>query len=417
MTDEILAHISAPATRQNDELYRSLAGAYLQFEPHRTLADKPRQTQDESKQPSASGLDISATVNEGTPIDEGAKTSDLYTSKDSYGSFPSHISFEDQAKGCEGVASPSSSRLVRLERNYAKWKQHITPRSNSLDTQRRNQSSSHGLEDAETAFIEDTQLAAQALQSQLQDDFSTTFEDTSEDELESQFSLGQNYPPGVERARQQSENPIVEMLEPASSMSYAGSGDVSVDQDKQPYLNDHMSFSIATDHIRSEVQSQPIDRRITLKSPDSTDLPTVAFPPAPNISVTCPEILPSQITKYLATIKTHNPTRFKLNKELYSPKSDDRGHWTVKCSGWPNELRHEFWSVLYGHVVSGRLGWGTTLHRESSRSQQIGQVKLYCWGEVVEHMWLVLWLCSKGKVSTTMLKWFDADGRAILEAS
>ena len=33
----------------------------------------------------------------------------------------------------------------------------------------------------------------------------------------------------------------------------------------------------------------------------------------------------------------------------------------------------------------------------------------------MEHFWLLLWLCSNGKVASLSLKWFDADGVAVVE--
>jgi hypothetical protein len=41
-------------------------------------------------------------------------------------------------------------------------------------------------------------------------------------------------------------------------------------------------------------------------------------------------------------------------------------------------------------------------------------VRLYCWGEVVEHFWLLLWLCSNGMVASLGLRWIDADGVAVV---
>jgi hypothetical protein len=45
----------------------------------------------------------------------------------------------------------------------------------------------------------------------------------------------------------------------------------------------------------------------------------------------------------------------------------------------------------------------------------LGRVRLYCWAEVVEHTWLLLWLCSKGEVVGSGCKWMDADGSVAFE--
>ncbi|KAH7399420.1 hypothetical protein BKA66DRAFT_451768 [Pyrenochaeta sp. MPI-SDFR-AT-0127] len=415
MVHEILAHISAPATPQNDELYRSLADAYLQFESDKTFEDKPRRKDDDLDRPTGSEPSIFAKGNEGKSAYASADTSIVSNSKDSYGSFPSHISFEDPAKVQEDIITQPSSRLARLEHNYTEWKRQNTPRSSVSGAQRRNEQPLDGLEDADTAFIENTQLAAQALQSQLEDNFSTTFEDTSEDELHTAMRPGQKCPSAVEHARHHDRRPTTEDLASASSTPQAKFSDSNDDHAGKVPLEDALGLSVSTGNDARAVQSWSNDPIITIEPMDFTKLPTVVFPPAPKISVTCPDVLPSQVTRCLATVKLENPTRFKVSKRVYSPKFDDRGHWTVNCSKWPAKLQQEFWSALHNHIVSGRLGWGTTLHQESTSSRRLGQVKLYCWGEVVEHMWLVLWLCSKGRVSGSRSNWVDADGEAILE--
>jgi hypothetical protein len=66
-------------------------------------------------------------------------------------------------------------------------------------------------------------------------------------------------------------------------------------------------------------------------------------------------------------------------------------------------------------VANGRLGWGVTLHREPAKGHELGLVRLYCWGEIVEHIWLALWLCSDGKISAFGSKWVDAGEKLVVE--
>lgn len=147
---------------------------------------------------------------------------------------------------------------------------------------------------------------------------------------------------------------------------------------------------------------------------DFSELPMDAFPPPPITSVACPEILPSQITKHLAAIRTKNPTRFRPRKVHRNLEHDERGFWRIDCTRWSSHAQCDFWLLLCEHVCSGRVGWATTLHREAGTNRDLGLVRLYCWGEVVEHMWLLLWLCSKGKASELDAKWIDANGIAVI---
>jgi hypothetical protein len=161
---EILVHISAPATRQNDDLYRSLADAYIRFEPGGASLDKP-------------------------PHVEHGKSriiSNVTTSKDSYGSFPSHMDSgnHSSSQGQADAQTTSSldeesqlptSRLDQLERIQARWKQ---------TTSRPSLASVHCPSTAreDNTFVDESQFAYQVMESQILDNVSMTSEDTSDDE-------------------------------------------------------------------------------------------------------------------------------------------------------------------------------------------------------------------------------------------
>jgi hypothetical protein len=543
MIDELLVHISTPATRQNDELYRSLADAYVNFEPHRThpdISQPPRQL--EAHPPTAS-VNGQATLLRGSFQHGTAGSSFLSTSKDSYGSFPSHLSSDGHSKGhgktdgydeaedeSEDESIPTSSRLAKLDRVHQNWKEQTTPRSSGQRPAKQVLSSPLS---ADTTFIEDTQLGAQALQSQLQDAYSSTDEDTSGDEWDdgddaqgplvpSVKPVERNYPSTgalsmlacstatsassraplallkaplaptkadqallgatpksstvtKERSKEvsalastkaipKSSNVVNQRRESlrlvtASSMVVTAtparftaapesSGSIAQPLASLPSSNSRSTVQISASSCltaalkHSNVTTKPrrslqvadlstqsvseahskvnSDKGADHKydpahAIDFTKHPVDAFPPEPKISVAQPGALPSQITKHLAAIKKQNPTRFKPSKKRYTPKADDRGYWAIHCSPWSEKLQQEFWATMCEQITAGRIGWGATLHRDAGSSRSLGQIRLYCWGEVVEHMWLVLWLCSRGKVVDSGLKWYDADGIAVFE--
>lgn len=414
MSDEVLVHISTPATRQNDDLYRSLASAYVEFEPHRSHSYVNRMSDDETPR-APYGAGVAATT-----IDESI----LSTSKESYGSFPSHLSSEGHVKGyyqkppsglSDSGSLPSSGRLVRLEHIHLKWKEKITPRSSFTNREQRARAGSEDTEDdPDTAFIEDTQLGAQALQSQLQMNGATAYEDTSEDELDAERECCQ--------VRTSSYNDTqgdvlgTKMAVPSSSYSTVPARDptpssMSLDtQNSEEQLN---SFNIDQQHTK-DAQEHLIRATKVAETLDWSSLEAHAFPPAPTVSTAQPGKLPSQITKHLAAMKAQNPAKFRPSIISDLPRPDIRGYWSIRCSHWPLELQYEFWKSMQEHVRSGRLGWGTTLHRDGKVLGSLGHVRLYCWGEVVEHMWLLIWLCSNGKIASSDLKWYDANGHAVI---
>jgi hypothetical protein len=426
MNNEILVHISTPATRQNDDLYRTLADEYLIFEPCRRpgVYDEQR-----SSNPALTGK---AKLNSAAPPLEqheraAVGNSILSTSKDSYGSFPSHVSSEDQAGGGQHAGSgpfresmgdgsiPTSSRLARLDHMHRHWKQttpKATPKASFTDGHRRADIAKPA-EETGTAFIEDTQLAEQALMSQLPDSYSMTSEDTSSDEDESQILLQQERPPVHDN--QHVEVSIVAASITDLSAPVARSSSTGPTKSQDFVLNATIESSLPAIGAPTRPPEVILDDDEFKEAQDFSNVPSDAFPPAPKVSVERPSKLPSQITKHLAAIKAQNPKRFKFLTKLYTPKYDDRGYWSVDCSSWPEKLQHEFWTALCESVLRGRLGWGTTLFRETSSSQALGTVRFYCWAEVAEHIWLLMWLYSKGKIVGSKSKWIDADGAAVFQ--
>lgn len=425
MKDEILAHISAPATRQSDELYRSLANAYVAFEPLRSLRNDSTGAPDQSRS-SATLLKPFATPLENNSFQPVIDISILSTSKDSYGSFPSYLSSEihdnndDQQPDSQPFSGsfgndsvPTSSRLAQLDRVHMNWKGKATSKPNIVSE---NQQNSHYIQDLDddldTAFIEDTQLAAQALQSQLPDNYSMTSEHTSDDE--SRHNEPSQHSEALEALHERHclGTRSVEMSYIRSQVT-TGIEESAIEFSEGSHLVGTSSFSASSNIFHSPMQEH-LSVEAAISPPlDFRGLPIDAYPPAPTISIVRPGILPSQVTKHLAALKIQNPKRFKPATKVRTPKADDRGYWSVECSKWPRKSQHEFWLSMLEHIQSGRLGWGTTLHRESKSPQALGHVRLYCWGELVEHMWLLLWLCSDGKIVGCGSRWNDADGNVV----
>ncbi|KAH9879382.1 hypothetical protein J1614_002822 [Plenodomus biglobosus] len=427
MTDEILAHISAPATRQTDNLYQSLVDAYYDFEPHRSLRD-PDRADNTRLTPRRPPLSVPVTTRDGN----AGITSTFITasSKDSFGSFPSHLSSDDHVSSYPQGASqvdrdsteygsvPTSSRLARLERIRQNWKEKTTPKSSlpkSIQTSRHHllmQGDDDADDDADTAFIEDAQLAIQALQSQLDESHSTTSEDTSESDAGSEEYTGIFQVSDVPEIQ---HDVVANQVNDPSSPARAARPGVDSPVATRPILAVGTSVSSASINDNVDEQMQPlVQTTLAAEVHDFSKLPIDVFPPPPSISVSQPSRLPSQATLYLTLVKKRHPDRYHLVRRKYKPNDYDRGYWAVNCASWPVKAQLGFWSSLQDCLLNGKLGWGTTLHRTPKSSHEMGEVRLYCWGEVVEHMWLQLWLSSGGYVS--FLEWHDADGITVLQA-
>jgi hypothetical protein len=388
---EILVHISTSVTRQKDDVYRSLADAYLEFEPCAVHSGS-------SPGPSSPSLEMTLVV------------PDVTTSRDSYGSFPSHIESGDLSssqKQADTQISSSlheesqlhTSRLGRLEQLHMRWKQTS---SRACGQRSVGAPPSSTLEDG--AFIDNTQLAYQAMQSQLFDALSATSEDTSEDESG----------PVETSLAEPTENPHMAHVieEPTMVVSPRNfEADLTISRPTIPETSTRHSILSKQNPFQEQPSASKAQR------PNFQGLPSEIFPPAPTITVQVPRRLPSQITKFLETLKIQNPNRYKPRRNRRSLDHDERGCWIVDNSTWPSAVQFEFWTSLADHVSSGRLGWGVTLHRDILRPHELGLVHLFCWGEIVEHIWLALWLCSGGRISGSGSSWMDAEESVVIEVS
>ncbi|CAN9371177.1 unnamed protein product [Alternaria alternata] len=569
---ELLVHISAPVTRQNDQLYRSLANAYLDFEPARIHGDRsPQLDADVSSQDAdASRMSDLAVLNPGSSFDSNVDASFLSTGKDSYGSFPSGLS------QTQDNHAPSSSRLARLEEIHQNWMAQVTttPKSSAASRQQGAKDWYDGeeeeCEDVDTAFIEDTQEARSALQSQMPDSFEMTDENTSEDDTDERHVESDEYAgiftqevplDGDEPTEQMNaitrEEPPQSGFESSSPTSWEDSDEAGLVAEnaaqKDPPSSDAPSepipVAIAEDtapsrptpllkepatvvgrrksarlqgsktaearslgnpKARPELQFDSLLTRVKRRSsrlndasklaapfkvptkvatrrkstrleeagaaaavkthvpptpppaPSSTTarqqealrsdeapnpavstpqhgieslheadcdsdasidlstLPHSVLAPEPKIGITTPLTWPSQITPYLASLKTQHPsTFFQPLKKLHTPAPDTRGWWSVDCSQWPATRQKHFWDAICERLGDGRLGWATSLHREvgakHGEAGNLGEVRVFCWGELVECMWLVLWDCSEGRVGGMGCRWVDAWERVVFE--
>src|SRR5690242_8674976 len=371
MTDdiEVLVHISTSATRQNDELFRSVASAYTGFEPHRIYRGQRVQCQVKARQAVELRSHASSRGPGKSPIPDVTEALVPAASKESYGSFPSNVSSDNCYPGGDSVPGSTVrpvSRLAQLDRSYLSWRKHVSPRLSFKQGQEELHLSSDVLEDADTGFIEDSQSALEAIQSQLRDTWSMTSEDSSVDDFRDETDVGRNEVPS--RVGVPAEGPSSRLAEELFLPVFSKDSvkhDANIGSSRHP--------ASPTESTSRMFEAHP---DVAPSQLDFSRLPIDAVPPPPAISVVSPVVLPSQITRHLAAIKTNNPGRFKPVKIRRSLESDERGYWRIDCTKWHPSIQQEFWSSLYEIVCSGRIGWGTTLHRERNFAHELGLVRL-----------------------------------------
>ncbi|KAF2860848.1 hypothetical protein K470DRAFT_216319 [Piedraia hortae CBS 480.64] len=150
------------------------------------------------------------------------------------------------------------------------------------------------------------------------------------------------------------------------------------------------------------------------KYQDLSELPIDIRPPEPN----------STATKFITHVTSSLDllVRNEQLSDIYKPVNVarrprllERGHWLMVSDGWPPKLQCQFWLFLVNFVGQGKAGWGVWCRRETQSSSDLGTVKVYCWGELVRHIYLLLYVASNSKVKKLGLKWVDAEGKVVVE--
>jgi hypothetical protein len=118
------------------------------------------------------------------------------------------------------------------------------------------------------------------------------------------------------------------------------------------------------------------------------------------------------ITEVLARLarELDLPKRYKPESQARALRPFERGYWLVDCSAWEPELKRSAWGFLTDYLGKGAAGWGTSCKRD----REFSWIRLYCWGCVTGHMYLVLYLMSKRRVLYTGTRWIGAEGREVV---
>lgn len=157
-----------------------------------------------------------------------------------------------------------------------------------------------------------------------------------------------------------------------------------------------------TQHV--EAQTEEIDPSIY------SGLPTSIRPPPPQPSLQPFETHITDALRYLGENKglTESYKPISVTRE---PRQSERGFWAINIASWPAQLQGDFFQFLARMIEAGRVGWGIWCTRESDSLD----VQVFCWGEVVRHVYLMLYVASKSKVRKLGLKWIDSEGNVVVQ--
>ena len=190
---------------------------------------------------------------------------------------------------------------------------------------------------------------------------------------------------------------------PVSPSSRADSEPPPIKRVKEADAPGASAATSAKNLLRSSSDTGPI--RSVTSTPVRAELDTLEIrPPSPAVGIDCIE--PSAlVSEKLAKLATDLSSRYR--PEVASEvQSLERGYWLVDCTSWTEQTRFETWAFLLTYLKSGLAGWAVWCRRDKAHEW----IRLYCWGHIAKHTYLLLYLASGRHLKFTGAEWRDAAG-------
>lgn len=140
----------------------------------------------------------------------------------------------------------------------------------------------------------------------------------------------------------------------------------------------------------------------------------------------------THLTPSLAILATKLPLlRFYTHLQSTPPLRPlsilERGHWTFPTTSFSPTGWDTFWEYLKDFIGAGRASWGVWCVVETGRDldskkrhgyngdDRCKVCKVYCWGEIVPEIWLLLFMASHRQIKGCGAAWIDAGGEIIVQ--
>lgn len=157
------------------------------------------------------------------------------------------------------------------------------------------------------------------------------------------------------------------------------------------------------------------------------------FPPGP---VTSNTLFKTHVTPTLQHLVEVSAVAAAFNPVFQTRplQVSERGHWLIQCRHWSLGEQMAFWESLERSIEDA--GWGVWCTRgvdrqlqtaprnengspdasiNAIREQPFATIRVWCWGEVVKHVYLLLYVASTSKVRKLGLQWTDSDGHVVVQ--
>lgn len=98
--------------------------------------------------------------------------------------------------------------------------------------------------------------------------------------------------------------------------------------------------------------------------------------------------------------------RYRPTETLRDVRPYERGYWLLDCREWDQILVQRTWGFLHNYISQGFAGWGSRCVRD----EDWAWIRVWCFGHVIGHVYLLLYLASERKLKTQGATWIDGGG-------
>ncbi|OTB08857.1 hypothetical protein M426DRAFT_18926 [Hypoxylon sp. CI-4A] len=442
---EILVHIGAPSRAADDASYRSLATSYMNFEPTNRI-DFPSSQADNSD-----ADNLSAQQHHAQDITAGPPSSGPFgTFRSPQASFRSVI---DNANSPRVLARPITEEETTLPSTQLSLEWH-TPPSSVQDSYQGNpvhistltsptrvlehylqqfdssQETSSQLSDYDASPHHPSQKLDQSFHEDKVEAPSAPYAPfivpcTPQDELPSspRMANGRHLRQNLPLSQQTNDGLTSDNVIEETIVEDSFDPTTITRADSEPLPATHQQSALAGTDVR------PLARAISDMGPRSSVDPksiiTIPFlsehgytyeslelrAPDPEVSImdiTDDDFITPGLEKLAKALK--DPKRYRLKEQARELRPSERGYWLIDCSAWDDQLKRDAWAYLANYVGTGVAGWGIWC----TRDPDFQWLRVYCWGVVTAHIYLLLYLASQRRILYTGSSWVDGEGIAVL---
>jgi hypothetical protein len=191
----------------------------------------------------------------------------------------------------------------------------------------------------------------------------------------------------------------------------------TVPKKSQPKKKQHPELTSSQSASKSYRIPISDDSEISMSVPSSQTVSEWADkldirPPMPAASTAKPKLL-WPITQNLADL-----AKELTNKSPFVPvfrarelRELERGYWRVSSGTWNSKVKVDAWKRLGDFIGKGKAGWGCSC----VRFEDSPEIRVYCPGNMVSHIYFVLVMATANKVKDTGASWIGGDGEPVIK--